>query len=565
MSETEKKEMISTNAARTRVIVWFRNDLRLLDNAVVDRAVGLYKKSARLNQPVEVLPVYVFDSTFFNKSERGMARFGATRGKFTLECVAGVKNALRALGSDLLVKCGSPAEVIGELTLTGANERTVVLTQQEVTSEETKMDKAVRKSAATRATEGGQSAKATLECLWGSTLYHRDDLPYDVRGGLPDLPDVFTPFRNKVEKKCHVRDLFPAPPKNALGACPSIQGSDLDWMPGPSDLPFASQELAGECEAVVNSGFDQRRALDFKGGEAAALARVQYYLWDTDLLATYFDTRNGMLGGDYSSKLAPWLALGCVSPRYIESEVRRYESQRTENKSTYWLLFELLWRDYFKFFALKHGDKLFHVHGITQKQMPWKDDKKILEAWRTGNTGFPLVDANMRELAATGFMSNRGRQNVASWLALDAGIDWRHGADWFEHHLLDYDAASNWGNWLAAAGMTGGRINRFNIPKQTKTYDPNGEYIKAWVPELKEVPGQYIADPHQAPRALLERIGFSYAPKVQLPKRQYSDMGGGGGDRRRGGGGGSRGGRGRGGSNGSRKKKLREFDIDQIL
>jgi deoxyribodipyrimidine photo-lyase len=161
----------------------------------------------------------------------------------------------------------------------------------------------------------------------------------------------------------------------------------------------------------------------------------------------------------------------------------------------------------------------------------------------------------MRELAATGFMSNRGRQNVASWLALDAGLDWRHGADWFERHLLDYDAASNWGNWLAAAGMTGGRINRFNIPKQTKTYDPKGEYIKTWVPELKEVPVAYLADPHQAPRAILERISFNYAPKVQLPKRKYSDMGGGKGrsgggkkraDRRRGRGRGGRGNQGKG-------------------
>ena len=539
LSTTSESDAMATSSPRTRVIVWFRNDLRLLDNAVVARAAALRGQS----DAAEVVPVYVFDETFFKTSKRGLARFGAGRGKFTIECVDDLKRALRGVGSDLLVRCGKTEDVITELTLTGANDKTIVLTQTEVTSEETDMDRAVERASKERARSGG--ASASMERLWGSTLYHADDLPYDFAGGLHDLPDVFTPFRNKVESKCSVRAVVPAPTANALGSVPaSVAG--LDWMPEPKDLPFASAEIALACERWLKDGADERSVLEFKGGESQALARVKYYLWDSDLLATYFETRNGMLGGDYSTKLAPWLALGCVSPRYVVSEIRRYESARVENKSTYWVIFELIWRDFFKFFALKHGNKIFHLDGTANRTASWKSDEKILKAWKTGTTGYPLIDANMRELAATGFMSNRGRQNVASWLALDAGVDWRHGADWFEHHLLDYDTASNWGNWCAAAGMTGGRINRFNIAKQTKDYDPSGDYVKRWIPELREIPAAYITEPNQAPRELRDRISLDYPNKLNLPRRDFTEMGSPPGPKRGGGraAGGGRGGRG---------------------
>jgi len=125
----------------------------------------------------------------------------------------------------------------------------------------------------------------------------------------------------------------------------------------------------------------------------------------------------------------------------------------------------------------------------------WGHYEKSIEAWKEGRTGYPLVDANMRELAATGFMSNRGRQNVASFFAIDMNQDWRYGADYFESTLMDYDVHSNWGNWCAAAGMTGGRLNRFNIFKQSKDYDALGEYVRLWPPELKNVPTEFVHSP----------------------------------------------------------------------
>ena len=160
------------------------------------------------------------------------------------------------------------------------------------------------------------------------------------------------------------------------------------------------------------------------------------------------------VGADYSSKFAPWLALGCLSPRYVASQCSLYEQKRVANKSTYWLVFELLWRDFFRFFGVKHGNSIFKLdgtlgheaHGSHPNSRRWSFDKRHFQAWKDGKTGYPLVDANMRELAATGFMSNRGRQNVASFLAIDLSMDWRYGADHFESLLLDYDICSNWGN-----------------------------------------------------------------------------------------------------------------------
>jgi deoxyribodipyrimidine photo-lyase len=233
-----------------------------------------------------------------------------------------------------------------------------------------------------------------------------------------------------------------------------------------------------------------------QGGESSGLARLRYYLWDSDRIADYFNTRNGMLGGDYSTKLAPWLAAGCLSPRTIYHEVKRYEQLRTANKSTYWVHWELTCRDWWRLFAAKHGSRIFQLGGPAGlSKLRWSGDAELWRRWSTGTTGLPLVDANMRELLATGWMSNRGRQNVASYLALDLGLDWRRGADLFEHALLDYDVASNWGNWVAAAGLTGGRVNHFNIAKQSKDYDPEGDYIRTWLPELARVPASRIHQP----------------------------------------------------------------------
>jgi deoxyribodipyrimidine photo-lyase len=237
--------------------------------------------------------------------------------------------------------------------------------------------------------------------------------------------------------------------------------------------------------------------MKFQGGETAGLDRLKNYIWEQDCLKNYKETRNGMLGENYSSKFSPWLALGCLSPRLIYNTVQTYEKERVKNDSTYWLIFELLWRDYFKFIALKHGNKIFYPQGLQGISIPWKYNPKQFEQWQRGITGFPLVDANMRELLTTGFMSNRGRQNVASFLTKNLGINWQRGAEWFESLLIDYDVCSNWGNWNYNAGVGNDArgFRYFNILKQSQDYDPNGDYIKHWLPELKDLPPSKVHQP----------------------------------------------------------------------
>jgi deoxyribodipyrimidine photo-lyase len=218
---------------------------------------------------------------------------------------------------------------------------------------------------------------------------------------------------------------------------------------------------------------DSRAVLIFKGGESQAIARLNHYFFETKCISDYKETRNGLIGADYSSKFSPWLALGCISPRFIFRELQQYEVEFGANDSTYWLVFELLWRDYFRFMMKKHQSKWFGKAGIkTNKIKLFKDDVQKLQDWIEGKTGVEFVDANMIELKLTGFMSNRGRQNVASYLCNDLKLDWRLGAAYFEQQLVDYDVCSNWGNWQYASGVgPDPREDRyFNVIKQATIY-----------------------------------------------------------------------------------------------
>ena len=188
-----------------------------------------------------------------------------------------------------------------------------------------------------------------------------------------------------------------------------------------------------------------------------------------------------MLGVDYSSKLSAWLANGSISARQIYWEVKRYEQEIEKNQSTYWLIFELLWRDYFKYIALKHQNKIFQIGGIFNREYHWETDLKSFERWIDGKTGEPFVNANMLELKKTGWMSNRGRQNVASFFSKNLLMDWRMGAAYFESLLIDYDVHSNYGNWAYVSGVGNDpRDRKFNISFQAERYDSSGKFQRLW-------------------------------------------------------------------------------------
>ncbi|MFT5834149.1 MAG: deoxyribodipyrimidine photo-lyase [Cognaticolwellia sp.] len=444
-----------------RVIVWFRQDLRLHDNEALHEAM---KKGD------EIVPIYVFDERqFFGKTKFGFQKTGKFRTKFILESIADLRQSFKDKGIDLIIKVGKPEEIVPKLAEDiGA---AWVFCNKERTHDEIIVQDEVEKRLWTIGRE--------LYYYRGKMLYYTQDLPFPVA----HTPDVFTNFRKEVEKFVQIRDLIPTPK--------SFKYWTFDYDKG--ELP--TLEDLGHDDFKV----DNRSVLNFKGGETAALERLKNYLWDTDLVQRYKETRNGLIGGEYSSKFSPWLAQGCLSPKMIYHEMKRYESERKKNKSTYWMVFEILWRDFFRLMAKKYGNKIFQEGGTKQAtRFDWNENKSTFDLWANGKTGIPFIDANMKELNSTGFMSNRGRQNVASFLVKDLEINWQMGAEYFESLLIDYDPASNYGNWnyIAGVGSDPREDRYFNILSQAQRYDPLGEYVKLWLPELERISSDKIHSPN---------------------------------------------------------------------
>lgn len=466
------------------ILVWFRNDLRLHDHAPLYTA---FQEGAAL------VPAYCFDPRQFGKTSFGFEKTGAFRAQFLRESVIGLRELLRSHGSDLLIRIGQPELILPDLAQ--ALSCDAVYYHSAVTAEEEAVEAQLQ--------EHCNRLGIRHRAFWGAaTLHEVEELPFAIA----QIPEVFTQFRKQVESASKVPEPLPKPGQLSpildidCGECPPLEQLGLEAPP-----------------------IDPRAVQSFKGGEAEGLKRVQAYLWDKDRLRVYKQTRNGMLNPDDSSKLSPWLALGCLSPRYVYAQVIEYETKRIKNESTYWLIFELLWRDYFRWIAAKHGDRLFRASGLRGLKLPWKEDWPRFEQWCQGQTGYPLVDASMQELLATGFMSNRGRQNVASFLTKNLGIHWQMGAEWFESKLIDYDVCSNWGNWNYTAGVGNDArgFRFFNILKQSKDYDPQGAYVRHWLPALANIPGEQAHTPWKLSQNEQKQygiqIGVNYpAPVVDL-------------------------------------------------
>ncbi|MAO63842.1 MAG: cryptochrome DASH [Balneola sp.] len=435
-------------------LVWFRNDLRIHDNEALIKGC----------QAAEVIPLYCIDPRQFENTSFGFPKTGSHRARFLLESLQDLRESLQNIGADLVIRTGKPEEIIPDLAQ--KHDIDLVFISKEITRQEVDIEDRLKERIGDK-----------LSFTWQSTLHHINDIPFNQN----EIPNVFTQYRKKTEDDTKIRKEYEQPIRAKLS-----EGVEPGTIPTLQDL--------GATE--INA--DERAVLSFTGGEKAALKRLQEYFWDGDHLKDYKFTRNGLLGADFSSKFSPWLANGALSARRIYWEVRKYEEQRKKNVSTYWMLFELMWRDYFRYSAWKHGDMIFWASGIQKSKREWRQDKTDFQKWAEGITGIPFIDANMRELNATGYMSNRGRQNVASFLAQNLNIDWRMGAEYFESQLLDYDPCSNYGNWAYNTTVGHDPRNRyFNIIGQAQKYDANGDYVRTWIPELKHVPDEFIHEPHK--------------------------------------------------------------------
>lgn len=429
-----------------RALVWFKTDLRLHDNETLVLA---------MEQSDEVIPVYCFDEAHFKTTKFGFKKTGNFRTHFLLESLMDLDKNLRAVGSGLIVVKGKPEVEIAKLIEKYNVQK--VYAKDEVAYEELQTQALVQKELS--------KINTPLVTFNSSTLYQEEDLPFSII----DIPDVFTNFRKQVEKESKIRAAFSKPK--------AINSPEIDVLNLPS-----LEELGLE-----NIATDNRAVLDFEGGETASWTRLEHYFFKTKSLSVYKETRNGLVGADYSSKFSAWLALGCISARSIYAQIQHYEKEIVANESTYWLVFELLWRDYFRFVMKKYGHLFFLQNGIkTSKKNSNRHNAKLFETWKNAQTGNDFINANMLELKLTGFMSNRGRQNVASYLVNDLQLDWRYGAAYFEEQLIDYDVCSNWGNWAYLAGVGNDpRENRaFNIEKQANDYDKNNTYRNLWLNKI---------------------------------------------------------------------------------
>ncbi|KAI9337480.1 cryptochrome DASH-like protein [Obelidium mucronatum] len=465
------------------VCVFPWNSLRIGDQPLLAQAAS--------TGPNTLLNMHVFDPSAWDASTaKGQQRASAQRAAFYVDSVLSLEARLAAAGSGLLFLRGNTPALVAQTVALLSETHAVcrVLVEEANTVEEQHTLAAINKQVSLL------NLAVTLEVVRNAATMVRSDA-FERK----PLPPTFTQFRVLVEKAGPqmLRKVVQTPRK--LPPMPAV-----DWSKSEIADSIFSRESANIAPLSIP---DPRSAFPFAAGEESALNRIKNYFEDTQRIRSYKETRNELIGSEYSSKLSPFLAFGSVSASTVLNLLKKHEASHKDggNESTYWLFFELLWRDYFQFLGKQVGSKLYHLYGIGSSSssnnnnppQTWIYNQELFNAWKTGTTGIPFVDANMRELLHTGFMSNRGRQNVASFLVRDLNIPWTYGAEWFEQQLLDHDPCSNYGNWQYVAGVGNDpRSDRyFNVIKQAKDYDPQGDFVKLWCPELKELGANVIHHP----------------------------------------------------------------------
>jgi deoxyribodipyrimidine photo-lyase len=420
-------------------IVWLRRDLRLHDHPAL---------AAALRAEEVVLPVFCLDDRLLRGRHRSQPRT-----RFLLACLRELDRALRDRGSRLIVRHGAPERELPELAR--QTKAACVHAAADVSPFARRRDD--------RAERVLRDAGVAVH--WHPGLFVTDD-PAGILTQAGNPYTVFTPYH---------RAWLDAP-RRAVHAV-------------PSELP----EVTGRTRSDPLPPPDEDPAIP--GGEAAARSRVHAFLRGG--AARYAQDRT-RLDADGTSRLSPYLHLGCVSARELERRLPDSASGRELRR-------QLCWRDFYAH-VLHH----FPANARSEHQqryrgtLRWSHAPRRFEAWCEGRTGYPLVDAAMRQLSDEGWIHNRARLLVASFLTKDLAIDWRWGERWFMRLLLDGDEASNNGNWqwIASVGVDPQPPARriYNPARQQAALDPAGTFVRRHVPELRAVPGEYLAEPWTMPR-----------------------------------------------------------------
>ncbi|MCS7080405.1 MAG: DNA photolyase family protein [Chloracidobacterium sp.] len=452
-----------------RIIHWFRRDLRLDDNTALLAAYAATDA---------VVPVFIFDDAILRRPDTG-----ANRVAFLLDSLRALDADLRARGGRLIIRRGRPEDELARLVVeTGA---VAVYFNQDVEPFALARDARVKaRLAGLCAVEGFEDGGLTAP----NAIKTKAGAPYTV----------FTPYKNAV-----LNQTIPRPrPAPAILKTPA----DIGGLPLPT---------------LVELGFTTTVTLP-PGGEGAAQTRLREFIHTS--LHRYAAERD-QLAANGTSGLSPYLRFGCLSPRRAYWAARDAFPQGAAGAEV-WIA-ELIWRDFYR-------QILFHFPYVETGafkrdygELDWENNEEWFDRWRTGRTGFPIVDAAMRQLLTTGWMHNRARMIVASFLTKDLLIDWRWGECHFMQHLVDGDLAANNGGWqwAASTGTDAQPYFRiFNPTAQGKKFDPTGAYIRRYVPELRTVPDRWIHEPSRMPpdvqRAFRCVIGDDYPAPIVDHSRQ---------------------------------------------
>ena len=420
-------------------VYWFRSDLRINDNLALNKAIDNSK---------HILFIYIDDENNYRQTSWEFLRMGEHRKIFINQGISNLDKILKNYGHSLHLFKGNTIEILKKITQEHFID--TVFCEEIYASEEKKQIESLKNL--------GINVNLTFQ----SSLFNLEQLPFDLN----DMPNVFTKFRKLIEQN----QIKPNSPNRLSENISNLLPITID----NTEIKLQKTEDYKQSSFPISQD-------NFMGGEINARASINKY-FQSNFPLSYKDTRNNLIGINFSTKFSPWLALGFISARQIYSYLKEYELAFIANESTYWIFFELLWRDFFRFIFIKYGDYFFYKSGLGLNPIKIKHNVKSFLAWSQGETPNSFINAGMIELNKTGFLSNRMRQITASYLVNELSCDWRSGAAWFESQLIDYDVYSNYGNWAYIAGCgtdpRGGR--HFNIEKQRQTYDPEGDYQKMW-------------------------------------------------------------------------------------